>query len=280
MCPDDGARPAGWRASLELELERRGARTVLAARRHDGPLVVQKPLYPEGGDVCHAIVVHPPAGIAGGDALALSLRAGPRASVLLTTPGAAKWYRSSGLDASQRTHLKAEPGATLEWLPQENIVFDGARAHVEWRADLAADARMVAWDLYCLGRTGSGERFERGECRIETRIVRDGRLAWIERARLVPAGGAMGSAAGLCGMPVFGTMAIAAPAIDDAWLAAARAIVCANGETGVTRLPGLLLARYRGASGEAARRYFTAIWTSLREPVLGRAAVAPRIWST
>jgi urease accessory protein len=279
MCPDDGARPAGWRASLELDFGRRGERTVLVNRRHDGPLVVQKPLYPEDG-TCHAIVVHPPAGIAGGDALALSLLARDGASVLVTTPGAAKWYRSSGPAASQHVRLQADAAATLEWLPQENIVFDGARAHVEWRAELVGDARMIAWDIYCLGRTGSGERFTRGRCAIETRILRDGRLVWIERAQLAPASDATGTVAGLADMPVFGTLAIAAPVIDDAWLVAARGVPCAKGEAGVTRLPGLLLARYRGASSEAARRYFTSIWSSLREPVLGRAAVPPRIWST
>src|SRR5215831_13582578 len=105
---------ASWRAELALEFERRAGRTVLAARRHDGPLVVQKPLYPEGGEVCHAIIVHPPGGIAGGDELTLDVETGQNAAALVTTPGAAKWYRSSGPWAKQHIALRAE--GRLEWL--------------------------------------------------------------------------------------------------------------------------------------------------------------------
>src|SRR5688572_14989050 len=97
----DPVHVRSWRAELALTYERRAARTVLASRRHDGPLVVQKPLYPEGDAVCHTILVHPPGGIAGGDALVIDVDANAASHVLLTTPAAAKWYRTAGPEASQ-----------------------------------------------------------------------------------------------------------------------------------------------------------------------------------
>jgi urease accessory protein len=280
MPPDDRLQASSWRASLALEFERRGGRSVLASRRHDGPLIVQKALHPEGDAVCHAIVVHPPAGIAGGDELLIDVAAAQGSSALLTTPGAGKWYRSAGRWATQRVRIQAAPSSTVEWLPQETIVYEGAMADIRFDADIADDARLLAWDVVCLGRTGSGEGFERGRCRLETRLTRAGKLAWLERGHIEPGSRLAASPAGLGGHSVFGTMLVSAPAIEDEWIASCREAAPRNGEAAVTRVPGVLVARYRGDSSESARLYFNDLWRRLREPVLGFAAVEPRIWRT
>jgi urease accessory protein len=269
---------SSWRARLALEFTFANRKTTLSGKVHDGPLVVQKPLYPEGSGICHAIVVHPPGGIAGGDELALQARTEKGASALLTTPGATKWYRSAGAWARQRVSLEVE--GTLEWLPQETIVFDGALGDSGCEVDLAAGAGIIGWDIVCLGRTGSGERFARGTFRSSIRIRREGRLLWLERARIDGGGRLLDSPAGLGGSPVFGTLFACSLNLNQEFAAEMRKIEPETGRGAVTLLPGILLARYLGDSTEAARRYFIALWRILRPALDGREAIEPRIWST
>jgi urease accessory protein len=260
-----------WKAELALGFERRAERTVLAARRHDGPLVVQKPLYPEGEAVCHAIVVHPPAGVASGDELELRVDAAEGAHALLTTPGAGKWYRSAGPWAAQR--LAFDVAGSLEWLPQETIVFDGALARLQAEVHLRGGAKYLGWEILCLGRTGSGEQYARGEVRLSTKLYRDGKLLWLERGRLEGGGALLRSPAGLQGMPVCATL-VASGA--DFALEEIRAIE----GIAATRLPGALLVRHLGESSEEAKRLLREVWTLVRPALFGREARTPRIWST
>ncbi len=274
---------ATWRAHLALDYERRAVdgseRTVLAARRHDGPLVVQKPLYPEGDAVCHGIIVHPPAGIVGGDQLEMDVAVGPRGHALLTTPGAGKWYRSAGAWAQQHNRFAVRDAAILEWLPQETIVFNGALARLSTEVHLGEDARYVGWEVLCLGR-GAGERFERGQCHAGMSVYRGGKPLWIERGRIEAGGVLMRAAAGLNGKTVCGTMVAAAENAGAVDFNACRALTSKAGDTAVTRLPGIVVARYLGDSSEAAKAYFMGVWAHLRPVLAGRAAVAPRIWNT
>jgi urease accessory protein len=270
----------GWRGELSLGYERQGERTVLVRRAHRGPLVVQKPLYPEGHAICQSVIVHPPAGIVGGDRLALKVDVGARAWAQLTTPGATKWYRSAGVTAQHSLAFSVGAEATLEWLPQETIVFDGALAALETRVVLHRDARFLGWDITCLGRRLAGEAFRHGEFRQEVVIVRDGRRQWTERALLAGDAPLLRAPVGLNGESVFGTFFAAAPHVSDDLVLACREVTCDNGEGGITRLPGLLLARYRGASPESARQYFATLWARTRPLLAERAAVPPRIWNT
>ena len=150
-----------WHAELELGYARFGDCTRPVQRRHKGPLRVQKHLYAEGPEVCQHIIVHPPGGIAGGDRLDISAHVGPGAWAQLTSPGAAKWYRAAG-PAYQKLDLRVAAGATLEWLPQETIIFSDAQAELSTRIDLEGDARLFYWDVVALGRPASGERFDLG----------------------------------------------------------------------------------------------------------------------
>ncbi|WP_442769339.1 urease accessory protein UreD [Zoogloea ramigera] len=281
--PSVSPAPA-WHAALHLAFARTGERTVLRDNRHHGPLRVQKALYPEGEGVCQAIVLHPPSGIAGGDHLLISATVGAGAHAQLTTPGAGKWYRSGGPEASQRLELTVEEGAALEWLPQETIVFDGARARMETRVRLAADSRFIGWDILCLGRAAAGERFEHGRFDLLCRVERGGAPIWLERGGFDGADPMLASPAGWAGHGVGGTLLCAFPDLPRqaaGLLEALRAIAPGDGAShGITVLPGVLVARYLGDNSEAARLWFARLWQTLRPACCGRPAVPPRIWNT
>lgn len=253
----------------------------MARVRHHGPLRVQKPLYPEGGEVCHTILLHPPAGIVGGDTLSLDIDIGECAHVLLTTPGSGKWYRSDGRTALVSQRLRVASGAVCEWLPQESIVFDGALGRLDTVFNLEGDATLIAADMLCLGRTGSGERFSRGQLALTTRLCVDGRPIWLERGRLVGGGPLLDSPVGLNGQPVIATLLVKGPGVDSGLRDACREIICETGESGVTLLPdGLLVARWLGPASEPGRQWMRRIWACARPAVASRQVDEPRIWRT
>jgi urease accessory protein len=285
--------PRGWEASLDLAFVAEladaagggGAATRLVRGGQSGPLAVQRPFFPEGPGVCHVYLLHPPGGLVGGDRLRVGVRVAAGAHALVTTPAAAKLYRSAGPTAWQEVRLDVEAGGALEWLPQETILYDGADADLRTRVDLGAGARFVGVDLLCFGLPARGEPFARGRCAQRLELWRDGRPLLLERGRFD--GGAPVHAArwGLSGAPVVGTLLAApAPASPDA-LAALRALAgeLPAGDLGAaTVLDGgqALACRYLGGSVERGGRFLKAAWAALRPALLGRDARAPRIWAT
>lgn len=266
-----------WHAELELAYARFGDSTRPVQRRHLGPLRVQKHLYAEGPQVCQHIIVHPPGGIAGGDRLNISASVGRDAWAQITSPGAAKWYRAAG-PAYQQLKLQVAAGATLEWLPQETIVFSAAQAELSTAIDLEGDARLFYWDVVALGRPASGERFDLGHFQAQLDIRRDGQLLWHERQRIVGADGLLDSPIGLDGQPVFATLLVTGEIGSDL-LERCRSLPHAvHGD--LTQLPGLLVARCLASEALLARGWLIDVWRLLRPALLGREAMPPRIWNT
>jgi urease accessory protein len=277
------ASPAAavWPAHLELRYESRDGCTRLVGRRHTGPLTVQKPFYPEGPAVCHSVVLHPPGGVAGGDLLEIDVALNAGARSVATTPGATKWYRSAGPVAQQRLAVAVGAGASFEWFPQENIVFDRAQVRMQSTVHLDEGALYVGWDITRLGRTASGEHFYAGEIRNRTEILQAGRRLWGDYARIEGGAALLSSPAGLAGYPVMGTLLAAGSDIPRSLLDVCRtAQPEGDARFGITVFPGMLAARFLGHSTEAARGYFVALWRLLRPALLGREASLPRIWNT
>ncbi len=238
---------------------------------------MQKHLYPEGPEVCQHIIVHPPGGIAGGDRLDISVTLGPSAWAQLTSPGAAKWYRAAS-PAFQDLQLRVEAGATLEWLPQETIVYSAAQAELNTRIELHGDARLFYWDIVALGRPAAGERFDAGHFQARLDIRRDDRLIWHERQRIAGADALLDSPIGLDGRSVFATL-IASGELDADLLERCRELPSrVRGD--LTQLPGLIVARCLADEALHARAWLIDLWRLLRPALLGREAVPPRIWST
>jgi urease accessory protein len=271
---------SAWHAGLSLAIERRGERSVLSRRVHHGPLLVQKSLYPEGDAVCHAVLLHPPGGVAGGDRLDIRIEIGVGARALMTTPGATRWYKRGVSGTSrQRFSARVAADAALEWLPQENIVFDSADAVIETRLELEGNARAIGWEIVCLGRAASGERARRCRLLQRTEVWRDEKLVFRECGEIRPDDPLRTSPVGLDGKRVFGTLWLAGETRGRALSEALRALALDGVACGVTALPCVTLVRALSDCGEDLRRAFIRCWKTARPVFLGRAAVEPRIWA-
>ncbi|MFF7064587.1 urease accessory protein UreD [Pseudomonas sp. NPDC008258] len=264
---------AGWSAHLQLRFVRRDDVTRLGAWRHFGPLLVQRPFYPEGAP-CHVYVLHPPGGVVAGDRLELDIQLEPGSHALLTMPGASKFYRSIGPTARLTQRFRLGAGSTLEWLPQDSIFFSGARASLDSRFTLEPGARLLAWETLCMGRPVMNERFEQGALDSRLHIELPDEVGLHERLRIE--GGRLDK---LGGHPLLATFC-AAPA-DQAVLEQVRPLLdeLAN-PAGATLLGSLLVIRVLDHDNQHLQRTLQHLWHVLRPAVLGLPACPPRIWAT
>ncbi|WP_447554467.1 urease accessory protein UreD [Vreelandella sp. EE22] len=272
-----------WAASLGLRFARREDVTRLTQARHQGPLRVQRPFYPEGrGEACHVYVLHPPGGLVSGDALTITAHIEGGAHALLTTPAANKLYKadSQGVAWTQHTSLSIEDGGVLEWLPQETIAFDGSRGEQRTHIALHGSAKCLGWEIMALGRPASALPFVSGRIEQHFRLTQDGTPLWLERQPLDPTHPRFVGRWGQGGATVQATLwAVGLENAGDA-IEALREALPDNPRWAVTLRQGVLLLRYLGNSRNGAWALCEQAWQLLRPRLIEREAHTPRIWLT
>jgi urease accessory protein len=279
-----------WKAELTTVFEAPNpGHTILRHRQSVGPLALQKILYPEGLGIAHGFLLHPPSGIAGGDTISISSRVKPNAHALLTTPGAARWYKSNGQLSIQRLHVVVEDHACLEWLPSENIFFDHADAQMATTIHLAPTARFVGWELMQFGQRQSLESlahpWHQARVRADTEIIIAGGLDWQESAQFSSENVLIDPAVhGTAGFSVSGTLwAYCSDPLSEvdkeAW--PQQTDFSTEIRAGLTQLPsGLVVFRVLAVEAEIARQALIRAWSLLRPWAAGRQATPLRIWAT
>jgi len=263
-------------AHLQLGYKLRGDKTRLVHSKREGPLAVQRAFYPEG-EVCHTYLLHPPGGVVAGDQLDIALSVESQASVLLTTPGATKFYRSMGSQSQVRQVLHVAPQASLEWMPLENIFFPETRSKILTEVHLQTGSQFIGWEINCFGRPSNAERFERGELSTEMRIYRDGAPVLFDRFA-TDGLQTIDSVVGLRG--VGGNSTLVATLEDVDLVAQVQEMLQANPLAGATLVDGLLVVRTISEQSHQVVKLFAAVWKLIRPCVNGREACMPRIWAT
>lgn len=266
-----------WHAELQLQFVAQAGRTVLASRRHQGPLVVQRPFYPEG-NVCHVYIVHPPGGVVGGDQLHLDVQIGRDAHALITTPAATKFYRSpQQKQAAVQQQLSISQGI-LEWLPQEAIYFDQSVVRTRTRVNLDSQSRFIGWELSCYGRRACDEMFNQGHIHQSFELWRNEQPLLLDRLQITGGSLMQQAAWGLATVSALGTL-LAYPAnVDDA--NAVRECGIDSSQLSCTLVDNVLVCRCLSVDGLQLKQQLLKVWQCLRPRIVKRDAVLPRIWAT
>ncbi|BBK34402.1 hypothetical protein STHU_50360 [Allostella humosa] len=256
-----------------------GGRTQARGLYQSDPVRFLFPL-PERGEPVPAILVTTSGGLVGGDRIRLSLAAEAGAVATVGTQAAEKVYRSTGATTRFETTVAVADGAWLEWLPQETILFDGARFARTTAVDLAPGGRLLAIEMLVFGRRARGEVFSYGMLREDWRLRVDGRLVWADALRLdAPLAPLFAARAGLDGAAAMATLILA----GDGGLAARDAVrevaeACPAVRIGASVTGPVMVARFLGSDARLLRDAVVRSVGRVRHRLAGLSERLPELW--
>lgn len=234
-------------------------------------------LFPRQADGApkEAVIVTTSGGVVGGDRLTFEIGASADCVATVTTQAAEKIYRAAGADSEIDVSISADDCGFLEWMPQETILFDGARLRRRTRLDVGGTARVLAGEIVVFGRRARDEKFTYGFLHDDWRIFRDGRLVWADALHLE---GAIDDR--FADVHAFDSAAAVATAIYAAPDAAAHLETAREliSDGGASCVDGILVIRMVNADAAALRAGFGRFWKNFRHETASLPATLPRVW--
>lgn len=226
---------------------------------------------------CEAVLMNISGGIAGGDVLETSLEVTAGARACVAGQAAERVYRAlGGVPAELTTRITLGPDASLDYLPQEAILFDGFALCRTLDVALDETARYLGVESLVFGRHAMGERLGSGMLRDRITIRRNGKVILQDMTRLD------GDVTNILARKAVGAGALAVATIIRAAPDAAglldpvRAALVETGcEAGASMVEGVLVARLLAPSSQILRRAIVKILMLCRN---GQAL--PRVWQS
>jgi len=227
------------------------------------------------GERSEAVLLNTAGGLACGDRLDQLLRWGPGAALTVATQAAEKIYRALDQGATVATRLEIADGASAEWLPQETILFDGARLDRDLRVDMAENAEFLGVEAVILGRAAMDETMSGGLLRDRWRIVRNGRLVYADALHIDGGIAArMRKRALGAGAAAFATILHVAPDAGARLDRCREALEPARGRAAASAWNGMLVVRLLAPDGATLRHDLAPALAALRDD-----RPPPRVWS-
>ena len=271
MRSDTSASHQRARGAVLVAMKRRDDATVLDDLRQEGCLKVR---FPRPQNWAEAVLLNSSGGVAAGDALSAEIVAGTGTQMCVSAQAAERFYRAlpDSLPSRVRNTIRVAENATLEWLPQETILFDQSSLDRVLDISLEEGAQFLGVEMMIFGRLAMGESVQKVALSDTIRLRRAGRLIWHDAIRFTgnPSEALAHAAIGQ-GAIALASLLFAAPDAETR-LPALRAAL-EPFEAGVSLLDGLLTARILAPEGATLRAAVLAGLAVLRD---GRAM--PRVW--
>ena len=259
--------------AARLAFANRDNRNSIVERYASAPVRILTPSI-QGG-IPEAVLANTSGGIAGGDTSHIDILVAQNAQALVTGQAAEKIYRSIDMPASIRTVIKIEDGSTLEYLPQESILFDGAKLNRAVNISLGARSCLLLSEMFVLGRWAMNEDFTRGIFLDRWSIDVAGQPIWREGLRVEGGLSSLSSSLGFANARALATIFYAGANAAEV-LGLARDVIGPMG--GATIVRGMLVVRMLGNEAGMLKQQLSEIISIIRAAALGRPAEVPRVW--